>query len=121
MKTQRVVFEEIRNRIHIPQTIHPEIRRALEAVESPEVQEIIKQLSQHGLAVALPHSHGINGNFLPLPNNQVVFESGLRVSFVEKDSLLLESAIPVMWRWDGKTEAVASCATCDFYLHPGQK
>lgn len=106
--------------MYIPQTIHPEIRRGMEAVESPEVQEIIKQLSQYGLAVALPHLHGDNGNFLPLPSNQVVFESDLRVSFVEKDNPVLESAIPVMWRWDGETKVAADCALCDFYKHPGQ-
>lgn len=102
----------------MPEVIHPEIRRGLESIESPEVQEIIKRLSQYGLAVALPHLHGKNGNFLPLSNNQVAFESSLRVSFVQKDSPALKSAIPVMWRWNDGVEAVASCAFCDFYAHP---
>lgn len=122
MKTagSAVLKEEHRSE-QIPQNIHPEIRRGLEAIESEEVQQIIKRLSRYGLAVALPHSHGTNGNFLPLPDNQVAFESSLRVSFVQKDSPVLVSAIPVMWRWNAGTEAVASCATCDFYAHPGQK
>lgn len=106
--------------MNIPQTVHPEIRRTLEAVESPEVQGLIKQLSQYGLAVALPHSHGEHGNFLPLPDNQVVFESGLEVSFLNKDNPVVESAIPVMWRWNDEVEVVSSCALCDFYVHPGQ-
>jgi hypothetical protein len=106
--------------MNVPETVHPEIRRGLEAVESPEVQELIKQLSKHGLAVALPHTHGNNGSFLPLPHDQVVFESDLQVSFLQKDSPVLKSAIPVMWRWNDGAEAVASCALCDFYAHPGQ-
>ena len=102
----------------IPRTIHPEIRRGLEAIESPEVQNLIKQLSRYGLAVALPHLHGGNGNFLPLPDDQVAFESGLKVSFPQKGSPVLESAIPVMWRWSNGAQAVGSCALCDFYAHP---
>lgn len=103
---------------HIPRTIHPEIRHSLEAIASPEVQDLIKQLSQYGLAVALPHLHGENGNFLPLPDDQVAFESGLQVSFPQKDSLVLKSAIPVMWRWNNGAQAIGDCALCDFYAHP---
>ncbi|MAZ40940.1 hypothetical protein CL654_02390 [bacterium] len=97
--------------------IHPEIKRGLEAVQTPEVQELMKSLSEHGLAVALPHLHGEDGNFMPLPKGTVSFESGLKVSFVQEGSDRLESAIPVMWRWDGETQAVGNCAMCDYYQH----
>ena len=63
--------------INESQQIHPEILQGLKAVETEEVQEIIKMLAKYGLAVALPHSHGDNGNFLPIPDDYVVFESRL--------------------------------------------
>ena len=78
--------------MQIPETIHPEIRKGLEAIETPEVQHLIKQLSGYGLAVALPHAHGENGNFLPLPRDTVVFETGQQVSFVPKDDPSLKTA-----------------------------
>lgn len=120
MKTEVLVIPEKERETVIPENIHPEIRRGLEAVKTPEVQEIIKRLSKHGLAVALPHLHGKNGNFLPLPHDQVAFESSLQVSFVQKDSPVLRSAIPVMWRWNEGVEAAGDCAFCDFYKHPWQ-
>lgn len=100
------------------QRIHPEIQHALAAVEAPEVQDLIRQLSRYGLAVALPHRHGKNGNFLPLPDDRVAFESDQQVSFPRKNDPALENAIPVMWRWNNGVQAVGSCALCDFYAHP---
>lgn len=92
---------------------HPAILRGLKAVDTPIVQEIIKQLSQFGLAVALPHSHGKKGNFLPLPDDTVTFESHGQISFPEKDSPALDGSVPVMWRWDNGTQTVGACANCD--------
>lgn len=108
MDTQPDVFE----------TVHPEIARGLKAVSLPEVQELIRKISEYGLAVALPHAHSESGSFVPLPQGQVVFESDLKVSFLKEGNPLLQTAIPVMWRWDGALNAVGNCALCDFYKHP---
>lgn len=105
---------------NINKSIHPDIKRALNSIDLPEVQELIKRLSKYGLAVALPHAHADDGSFLPLSDSKVSYESGLKISFVENDAPVLKSSIPVMWRWSGKTEAIASCAQCDFYSHDPQ-
>lgn len=97
----------------VESTIHPDVQRAMDAVLLPEVQELIKQLSTFGLAVAAPHMHNEDGFFVPLPENRVVLESNLKMSFPELGSSTLNSAIPVMWRWNGNLESVASCAQCD--------
>ena len=98
--------------------VDPEIQRALDAIKTPEVQEMVKRLSEHGLAVALPHMHGEDGSFKPLPQDQVVFESMLQVSFPSLGDPVLNDAIPVMWRWSDELEAIGNCALCDFYRHP---
>lgn len=102
------------------ESIHPDIKQGLDAINLPEVQELVRRLSDYGLAVALPHTHGDKGNFLPLPKDQVAYESNLLMSFLRNDNPVLEFAIPVMWRWNDGTKVVAQCALCDFYQHPGQ-
>lgn len=92
---------------------HPAILRSLEAVDFQRVQDIIKELSKFGLAVALPHSHGKSGNFLPLPKGNIAFESNGQISFHDEDSPALEGSVPVMWRWDSGTQTAAACANCD--------
>ena len=94
-------------------SIHPDVQRSMDAIQTLEVQSLIKRLSEYGLAVAVPHMHGDQGAFLPLPEDRISLESALRMSFPKKGSATLESAIPVMWRWNGKAEAVAACAGCD--------
>ena len=94
-------------------TIHPDVQRSMDAIATPEVQNLIKRLSEYGLAVAVPHMHADQGAFLPLPDDRMALESALRTSFPRKGSSALQSAIPVMWRWNGKAEAVAACAGCD--------
>jgi len=93
------------------------IQNALEAVNLPEVQEMIRRLSGHGLAVALPHAHGEDGRFIPLPAAVVAHEAGLKVSFVPRSELNQANMVPVMWRWDGEAGAIALCALCDKYSH----
>ena len=36
---------------------HPDLQRAVRAVNTEEIQEIMRQLGKYGLAVALPHMH----------------------------------------------------------------
>jgi hypothetical protein len=105
MLDETVVLEEI----------HPEVQAAMDAVNIPEVQEMIRKLSRYGLAVAAPHLHGSDGTFLPLPADRVIFERRLQMTFPSATDPCLEEGIPVMWRWDGQLQAVAKCAQCDKY------
>ena len=96
----------------VSQDIHPDIQRAIDAIHLPEVQDIIKQLSKHGLAVSVPHMHGDRGNFIPLPHGKVSFEDGLRVSFRDASDPAVQSGMAVGWRWNNETETVARCDSC---------
>lgn len=89
-----------------------DVKNAIKAINNSEVQEMIKKLSEYGLAVAVPHMHGINGDFLPLPDDIVSFEDNLEISFVQKDDLNSESTIPVMWRWNEKLKLISVTARC---------
>src|SRR5438067_11751046 len=61
--------------------LHPEIRRAMDALHHPEVQVMLERLARFGLGIAVPHMHNEAGKFLPLPADTVSFEEGVRVSF----------------------------------------
>lgn len=92
--------------------IHESIVNAIEAVSKPEVQDLIKQLSHHGLAASVPHMHGQNGEFLPLPRDIVSLEEDLEISFVDKNQLDEERNVPVMWRWDEELNKISVAAGC---------
>lgn len=94
------------------QSIHPDVQKAMNAINEPEVQDILKRLSKYGLAVSVPHMHGDKGNFLPLPNDRVSFEEGLQVSFRDADDASVRSGITVGWRWNDEIKAVALCESC---------
>lgn len=83
---------------------------AHEAIQKPEVVTLIKELSRYGLAVFVPHEHPPEGGFIPLEQNRVQYESGSRVSFVNRDDSQLNEAAEVGWRWgDNQVEVVAAC------------
>lgn len=83
---------------------------AQEAIQKPEVVTLIKELSRYGLAVFVPHEHPPEGGFIPLEQNRVQYESGSRVSFVNRDDSRLNDAAEVGWRWgDNQVEVVAAC------------
>jgi hypothetical protein len=106
--------------------IHPEVRRAMEAVELPEVLEIMQRLARFGLAIAVPHMHGEDGEFLPLPKGKVGLETDLQVSFRDDDDPEVQAALPVAWRcgWDGaKAAPTAKCTAiaCAINWHGHRK
>lgn len=92
--------------------VNNDIENSVNAINNFEVQEMIKKLSEYGLAVAVPHMHGEDGSFLPLPDEIVSFEDNLKVSFVRKEDLNSESIVPVMWRWDKKLHSISVTAGC---------
>ena len=88
--------------------IHPDIMKAIRAVELPDVQEMMRRLAKYGLGIAVPHMHGDDGQFLPLPVNRVALEDDLQVSFRNAEDAELQDFIPVMWRSE-PGEVAARC------------
>jgi len=88
------------------------LRKAQQAIHLPEVQEMIRKLSVHGLCVHMPHMHDSEGHFQPLPEDIVSFEQGLKVSFKNVSDPSTAKALPVSWRWDEKLQAAAYCNKC---------
>ena len=91
--------------------VDPAVRKAIDAIDSDRVQEIIKELSDYGLGVCVPHMHDDKGRFLPLPFGTVQSERGCKVTFVKEDELG-KDAFAVAWRWDERKQAVAFCNGC---------
>ena len=91
---------------------HPELQRALDAMELPEVQEMLERLGQFGLAISLPHQHGPNGEFQPLERDKIAFEKDLKVSFLDAADPVLVDTVAVSWRWDGEKKQAAACNRC---------
>ena len=93
----------------------PEIVSALEAVNLPEVQALIKELSNYNLAVCVPHMHRPDIDFDVLPENTVQVEENCRVSWVLREELeLMKGHVPVAWRWvnNGIVEDMECIQTC---------
>ena len=86
---------------------------AQDAIELPEVQEMLKRLSAYNLGICMPHMHDYEtGAFRPLPDDLVQVEDGLEVTFQPMDELLAraDSFVQVAWAWrDGATSALAAC------------
>lgn len=94
------------------QPVTNNIQESLDAIKLPEVQNMIKSLSEFGLAVFLPHLHDEDGVFKPLPDNLVTFEKGQFTSFLPKDDPKSKEGLPVAWRWDKELNEVAFCNSC---------
>lgn len=95
------------------------VEDAITATKVPEVQEMIKRLSDYGLGVFFPHMHTEDG-FAPLPKDMVQFEDSLVVSFVSRDDERLKSSFPVGWGWDKDRECVIAHCSCGGAAHTGQ-
>jgi len=97
-----------------------ELRVALEAIETPEVQEMIKALAKYNLGVFMPHSHvkgdGKTGNgFAPLASNMMSVEDDLKTSFIERAEMMSSGhGVPTGWRWIDGEAAVCVASGC-FY------
>lgn len=90
---------------------HPMVAKAVAAIETPEVQEMVKKLSEYGLGVFMPHLHTDKG-FEVLPDNMVQLEQDLKVSFVDKGSPLVKDAAPVGWAWNSENAEVVAVCLC---------
>ena len=100
--------------------ISPAVRRAQTAMQRPEVQAMLRRLSEFDLGIFMPHQHDEQtGDFQPLPNDVLQVESGCHVSFRNRDEIACQTDrfLPVAWRWlDG---ALATAATCEMVTQEG--
>lgn len=83
-------------------TLPPELRTAQEAIQLPEVQEMIRKLSAYNLGVFMPHEHDASGRFQPGSAQRMQVEAGLRISFRPIDEVLAQRHryVPVAWIWN---------------------
>ncbi len=89
------------------------LEKALAAIKTKEVQDLVKALSVFGLGVFLPHMHDeATGAMVPLPEGIVQIEEDLKVSFVPADQAG-DHTIPVAWRWDDKANMAVAANLCD--------
>jgi hypothetical protein len=78
------------------------LRTAQEAIHLPEVQEMLRRLSEYNLGVCMPHMHdGQTGEFQPLADEVMQVESGLAVSFRPAEEIAgqADRFLPVGWFW----------------------
>ena len=95
-----------------PSQLPAELSLAQSSINLPEVQEMLKKLSEYNLGIFMPHMHGeIDGEFQVLPKGVVQLEDGLRVSFVEEQAISEpDSYVPIGWVWS--EDGAASSAVC---------
>ena len=89
------------------------LRTAQQSIHLPEVQEMLRRLSEYKLGIFMPHRHNEQtGEFQPLPNEVVQVESGLEVSFQPMQEIANQTDryLPVGWLWRaGASTPVAVC------------
>jgi len=89
------------------------LRTAQEAIHLPEVQEMLRKLSEYKLGIFMPHMHDEQtGEFQSLPDKVTQVESGLEVSFQPTEEIAnqTERFLPVGWFWRaGASRPVAAC------------
>jgi hypothetical protein len=89
------------------------LKTAQEAIQLPEVQAMLRRLSEYNLGIFMPHQHDAHtGEFQPLPDEVMQVESGLKVSFLPVKELANQTncLLPVGWLWRaGALTPVAAC------------
>lgn len=98
-----------RNALGLP----PALITAQAAMQSAEVQEMLRRLSAYGLGICMPHMHDeATGEFQPLPDEIMQVETGLEVSFQPTAEIARQAGrfLPVAWVWrDGVSMPSAVC------------
>ena len=98
----------------------PTLRIAQEAIHLPEVQEMLRRLSEYKLGIFMPHMHDEKtGEFQTLPEEVVQVESGLEVSFQQAEDIANQTDrfLPVSWIWGAG--APTSSAVCEMVREEG--
>ena len=92
----------------------PALRTAQEAIHLPEVQEMLRRLSEYRLGIFMPHMHDEEtGEFQPLPDDVMQVESDLEVSFQPTSDITNQTDrfLPVGWLW--RAGAATPSAACE--------
>jgi hypothetical protein len=103
-----------------PDGLPPSLRTAQEAIQLPEVQEMLRRLSEYQLGVFMPHMHDDRtGVFKPLPDDVVQVESGLETTFRPTEGVASQAGrfLPVGWVW--RAGAAAPSAVCEMVSGEG--
>ena len=92
----------------------PALKTAQEAIHLPDVQEMLRRLSEYKLGIFMPHMHDEQtGQFRPLPDEVTQVESGLEVSFQPAEEIAnrADRFLPVGWFW--RAGASTPSAVCE--------
>lgn len=90
------------------------LRAAQEAIQLPEVKEMLRRLSEYNLGIFMPHIHDEQtGEFQSLPDEVMQVESGLEVSFHPSEEIANQPDrfLPVGWFW--RAGASTPSAVCE--------
>ena len=90
------------------------LRTAQDAIQLPEVQEMLRRLSAYRLGIFMPHMHDQQtGEFQLLPDEVTQVESGLVVSFLPTEEIVNQTDrfLPVGWFW--RAGASTPAAVCE--------
>lgn len=96
------------------------LRTAQEAIHLPEVQEMLRRLSEYRLGIFMPHMHDKQtGEFQPLPDEVIQVESGLEVFFQPTEEIANQTDrfLPVGWVW--RAGASIPSAVCEMVSEEG--
>lgn len=96
-----------------PGNLPQALKTAQAAIHFPEVQEMLRKLSEYQLGIFMPHMHDEQtGDFQSLPDELMQVESGLKVSFQSSIEIAKQTDrfLPVGWVWRaGAPTPVAAC------------
>ena len=98
----------------------PALRRAQAAIHLPEVQAMLRRLSDYDLGIFMPHQHDERtGDFQPLRDDLVQVELGCKVSFQRTERIADEGDrfLPVAWLW--RSGASTTASACEMILQEG--
>ena len=96
------------------------LRTAQEAIHLPEVQEMLRKLSEYKLGIFMPHMHDEDsGEFQLLPDEVMQVESALEVSFQPTEEIVNQTNrfMPVGWVW--RAGASTPSAACEMVWEEG--
>ena len=94
----------------------PALRTAQAAIHLPEVQAMLRRLSEYQLGIFMPHRHDARtGEFQPLPDDVMQVEAGCKVSFQRMEQIAHQTDryLPVAWRWQAGASTPASACETD--------
>jgi hypothetical protein len=95
---------------------------AQKAIHLPEVQAMLRRLSEYNLGIFMPHRHDEQtGDFQPLPVELTQVEAGLEVSFHPTARIAgqPDHFLPVGWCWRGGASTPISVCEMVREEHPG--